>query len=180
VTSQGPSGLTGSVVYRPDTLAELWRADGTLTDCHAVVCGADAGGLAGYDPDTGARRWEAGGMTVAWPVRDDRMVASSEVDGRFQLLDPATGRAVGAVGSGLGSWRTEARSAVADSPAPSSVFVLRSVTATPGETVVRIDVATGARSLLGAIGGSGWIGCRNVPNYLVCLQDSRLTVTATG
>jgi hypothetical protein len=179
VTSQGPSGLTSSVVYRPDTLAELWRADGTLADCHAVVCGADAGGLVGYDPDTGAPRWEAGGMTVAWPVADDRIVASSEVDGRFQLLDPASGRAVGAVGSGLGSWRTEARSAVADSPDPSAVFALRSVTATPGETaVVRIDVATGARSLLGAIARSGWIGCRNVADYLVCLQDSRLTVTA--
>jgi hypothetical protein len=179
VTSQGPSGLTSSVVYRPGTLAELWRADGTLADCHAVLCGTDPGGLIGYDPDTGARRWTAAGMTVAWPVRDDRIVASSELNGRFQLLDPATGRAVGAPGSGLGSWRTEGRSAVADAPAPSSVFALRGETDAPGgAVVVRIDVGTGSRYLLGAIGGTGWIGCRNVAKYLVCLRDSRLTVIA--
>jgi hypothetical protein len=179
VTSQGPSGLTSSVVYRPGTLAELWRSDGNLTDCRAVLCGADPGGLIGYDPDTGARRWEAAGLTAAWPVRDDRIIGSAELSGRSQLLDPATGHAVGAPGSGLGSWRTEGRSAVADAPAPSSVFALRGEPGAPDEAVVvRIEVGTGSHYLLGAIGGTGWIGCRNVAKYLVCLRDSSLTVTA--
>src|SRR4051812_1962144 len=42
VTGQGTAGQT-NIVYRPGTLTELWRADGALFDCHAVVCGAEPG-----------------------------------------------------------------------------------------------------------------------------------------
>ncbi|MFF5289249.1 outer membrane protein assembly factor BamB family protein [Paractinoplanes globisporus] len=97
VTRQDATGQT-STVYRPDTLAGLWQADGPLTDCRPVLCGVDPGGLIGYDPDTGARRWQASAMTVAQPVGDDRIVASSELTGAFRLLDPATGRRVGTAG----------------------------------------------------------------------------------
>jgi hypothetical protein len=190
VTGQEPASQL-STVYRPDTLAELWQADGTLTDCGVVLCGTDPSGLIGYDPDTGAPRWRVAGMTVAWPVRSDRIIAESELNDRFQLLDPATGRGVGGAesgaessaeggaGSGLGSWRTDGRSAVDGDPAASSAFVLRGVTDAPGETaVVRLDVRTGDQYVLGAVEGTGWIGCRNVTKYLVCLRNARVTVTA--
>jgi hypothetical protein len=171
VTSQGPSGQTNTV-YRPDTLAELWQAGGALTDCRAVVCGTVPGFLVGYDPDTGARRWRLAGMTVAWPV-GDRIVASSELNRRFQLLDPATGRPLGAAGTGLGSWPLDGRTDVAGAPVASSAYVIGD-----GTTVVRLDLRTGARYLAGMVSGTGWTGCRNVTAYLVCLQESRLSVTA--
>jgi hypothetical protein len=47
-----------------------------------------------------------------------------------------------------------------------------------GTTVVRLDLRTGARYLAGMVSGTGWTGCRNVTAYLVCLQESRLSVTA--
>jgi PQQ-like domain len=178
VTSQSPAGQT-STVYRPDTLAELWRAEGTLTDCRAVVCGVDPRGLIGYEPATGAPRWQAAAMTVASPIGDDRVMASSELNGRFQLIEPATGRPVGAPGTGVGSWRTDGPSVVGDAPAAASAFVLRAVTGAPDETaVVRLDVRTGDQHALGTVDGTGWSGCRTVTKYLVCLQNTRITVTA--
>jgi hypothetical protein len=173
VTGQAPSGQTNTV-YRTDTLAELWRAGGALFDCGAVVCGAAPGALAGYDPDSGAQRWRLAGMTVAYPVRADRIIASSEVDGRFQLVEPATGRTLGSIGTGLGSWLPDGRTTVADAPAATSAFVLR------GTDIVRVDLATGGEYLQGAVDGGGWIGCRNVAEYLVCRQVSHITVTAIG
>ena len=174
VTGQAPSGQT-STVYRPDTLAELWRAGGALTDCRAVLCGTEPGALIGYDPSTGARRWRLAGMTAASPLRNDRIVASSEGSGLFQLLDPATGRPLGGVGSGLGSGRPDSRTAAGSGPA----FLLRGVTTAPDETaVVRLDLRTGEQSLQGTLEGTGWLGCRSAAKYLVCLQNSRLTVTA--
>jgi hypothetical protein len=176
VTGQGTAGQTNTV-YRPGTLTELWRADGALFDCHAVVCGAEPGGLAGYDPDTGARRWRQPGMTVAWPVRTDRIIASSELSGQFQLLDPATGRPLGEAGAGggAGTWRPDGRTVVSDPAAPSSAYEIRG-----DGTIVRLDLETGGQDVEGTIDGGGWVGCRNVAKYLVCLQSSRLTVTAIG
>lgn len=180
VTAQQPASQV-STVYRPDTLAELWQADGALADCGAVLCGPGPGGLIGYDPDTGARRWQMPAMTVAWPVRDDRIIASSELNRRSQLLDPATGRPVGPAGTGLGSWLPDGRSAVDGAPAASAAFLLRGVPEAPDKTaVVRLDLRTGAQLLLGTIDGSGWIGCRNVAKYLVCRRNTRLTVTSVG
>jgi outer membrane protein assembly factor BamB len=180
VTGPGPAGRTNAM-YRPDTLAPLWRVGGTVTDCGAVLCGADAGGLTGHDPDTGTRRWQVPGMTVAWPLRADRIIASSELTGQFQLLDPATGTRLGTVGTGLGSWRTDGRSAVDGDRATPYAFVLRGVTGAAGRTaVVRLDLRTGDPYPLGAIDGTGWIGCRAVTGYLLCVGDSRVTVIATG
>jgi putative pyrroloquinoline-quinone binding quinoprotein len=171
VSSQAPSGQTNTV-YRPDTLTELWQAGGALFDCRAVVCGTETGGLAGYDPDSGARRWRLAGATVAYPLRDDRIVASSELGERFQLLDPATGRPLGAAGTGLGTWGSDGRTAVADAPPATSAFVLR------GTVVLRLDLRTGGQYRQSAVDGGGWLGCRNVAKYLVCRQESRLTVIA--
>lgn len=172
VTSQGSSGQANTV-YRPDTLAELWHAGGSLFDCRAVLCGTVPGALIGYDPDTGAGRWRLPGVTVAWPVRDDRIIASSDLDGRFQLLDPATGRPLGAGSAGLGSWRPDGRTTVSGAPEASSAYVIRDEAA-----LVRLDLRTGSQYLAGTVAGTGWIGCRNVAKYLVCLQNNRLTVTA--
>ncbi len=178
VSNLGP-GDHRSTVYRPDTLAELWTADGALADCGAVLCGTDLTGLIGYDPDTGAQRWRMADMTIAWPVGAGRIIAASELDGQFRLLDPATGRPVGPAGTGVGTWRDDGRSAVNGPPAPPYAFALRGVPEAPSKTaVVRLDVRTGEQSVLGAIDGTGWTGCRTVTKYLVCLQDSRLTVTA--
>jgi outer membrane protein assembly factor BamB len=178
VTAQQPASQM-STVYGPDTLTELWQSGGALTDCGTVLCGTDPSGLIGYDPDTGARRWRVAAMTVAWPVADDRIIASSELNGLFQLLDPTTGRHVGAAGTGLGTWITDAGSAVAGTPAAPSAFVLRGVTDASGKTaVVHLDLRTGEQYVLGAVDGTGWIGCRTVPKYLVCQQNTRLTVIA--
>jgi hypothetical protein len=126
VISDGNRAGGMSTVYRPDTLTELWRADGALTDCGAVLCGADATGLVGYDADTGARRWRAAGMATAWPLRQDRIMASSEqLDGRYQLIDPVTGRQLGTAGTGLGSWPTDGRSAIQGEAVASGAFVPR-------------------------------------------------------
>jgi outer membrane protein assembly factor BamB len=180
VTAQLPSGQS-STVYRADTLALLWRADGGLTDCRAVLCGAEPGALIGYDPATGGRRWRVAGMTVAWPVGADRVVASSELNDRFQLLDPVTGRPVGAAGAGLGTWGADSRSVVDDAPPASSAFVLHGAPGVADETaVVRVDLRTGRRYPLGRVDGSGWYGCRTVAQYLICLRDNVVTVTATG
>jgi hypothetical protein len=172
VTSPGPSGQTNTV-YRPDTLAAVWHAGGSLFDCRAVLCGTVPGALAGYDPDTGAARWRLAGVTVAWPVRDDRIITSSELDGRFQLLDPATGRPLGVASTGLGSWRPDGRTTVSGAPQAASAYVIRDET-----TLVRLDLRTGGQYLAGTVAGTGWIGCRNVAKYLVCLRDTRLAVTA--
>lgn len=172
VTSQGTSGQANTV-YRPDTLAELWRTGGALFDCGAVVCGTVAGALAGYDPDTGSARWRVAGMTVAWPAGDDRIVAASDLDGRFRLIDPASGRTLGAGGTGLGSWRPVARTVVSDAAPGPSAYLIRDE-----NTLVRLDLSTGGQYSAGTIDGSGWIGCSHVEKYLLCLQESRLTVTA--
>lgn len=178
VTSQGPAGLTKSTVYRPGTLAELWRADGNLTDCGSVLCRAEAGGLSGYDPDTGARRWQVPGMTVAWPVSGDRIVVSSELNGRFRVLDPATGRPIGPAGAGVGSWATDGRSVVTGAPA-ASALVLRREPAIPGRmTVVRLDLRTGRPYLAGAVAGGGWLGCRGTAGYFVCSRGDGFAVTS--
>lgn len=178
VSNLGPANHQ-STVYRPGTLTRLWQIDENLTDCGPVLCGTDLSGLNGYDPDTGERRWRMAGMTIAWPVGADRVIASSELNGQFQLIDPATGRPVGAAGTGLGTWRDDGRSAVDGEPTPSSALVLRGVTDDPSRSaVVRLDVRTGDQNVLGTIGGTGWIGCRNVAKELVCLQDTRLGVTA--
>jgi outer membrane protein assembly factor BamB len=171
VTGQSPSGQTNTV-YRPGTLADLWHSGGALFDCGPVVCGTAAGGLAGYDPETGTLRWRLPGMTVAYPLRDDRIIASSEVDGRFQVVEPATGRTLGAIGTGLGSWRPDGRSTVADAPPPESASVFQ------GGVVFRLDLLTGGEYIQRTVDGGGWLGCRNVANYLVCLQESRFTVSA--
>jgi outer membrane protein assembly factor BamB len=173
VTSQGPSGQMNTV-YHAESLNPLWQAGGALFDCGPVVCGTGARGLIGYDPD-GATRWELAGMTVAWPVGADRIVASSDLDGRFQLLDPATGRTVGAPGTGIGSWHPDGHSTVSEVPASSSVYVLRDDT-----TILRIDLRTGGQYVAGTLAGAGWTGCRNAGRYLVCLRESHLTVTAVA
>jgi outer membrane protein assembly factor BamB len=160
-----------STVYRPDTLAELWHSDGLLADCRATLCGPAPGGLTGYDPDTGARRWQAPGMTTAWPLRDDRVVATSDLTGTFQLLDPASGARLGPAGTGLGTWRTDPSWAV--DAAGTSAFVVHD-----GTALLRLDVRTGARSLVGPADGAALIGCHTVPAYLVCRHDTRVTVTA--
>jgi hypothetical protein len=172
VTSQSPSGQANAV-YAPDTLAELWHAGGALSDCRAVICGTAPGTLVGYDPDTGGPRWRVGGRTVAWPVRDDRIVASSDLDDRFQLLDPATGRSVGVAGTGLGTWLPDGRTVISG-PSPASAYVLH------GGAVVRLDLTTGAQYLQSSLDGGGWIGCGAVGRYLVCRQSSRFAVLAAG
>jgi len=173
VTSQGPSGQTNTV-YSPDTLAELWHAGGALSDCQAVICGTVPGALAGYDPDTGARRWRLDGVTVAWPAGADRIVASSDLDDRFHLLDPVTGRTLGGPGSGLGTWLPGGRTAVSGAPAAASAFVLYA------GVVVRLDLRTGAQYRQSTLDGGGWLGCRDVARFLVCRQSSRLTVLTVG
>jgi outer membrane protein assembly factor BamB len=181
VRSQASSGLTSSVVYRPDTLTELWRIDGNLTDCGVVLCGLQPGGLIGYDPGTGAQRWLAPGMTAATSVRADRIVAFSELDGRIQLIDPATGRVLGSAGAGPGSWFAGGRTAVAGVPVASEVFVLQSETAAPNRAaVVRLDLGTGGQRLAGAVDGTGWVGCRSAAGYLVCLRSDLIRVTAVA
>jgi hypothetical protein len=66
-------------------------------------------------------------------------------------------------------------------PTPPYAYVLRGVPNAPGKTaVVRLNTRTGEQSVLGAVDGTGWIGCRNITKYLVCLQDNRLTTTAVG
>jgi hypothetical protein len=180
VTSQEPGGQA-TTVYRPDTLAQLWQSDGPLTDCYVVLCGSGPGGLTGYDPRTGAVRWRLPGMTVASPIRPGRIIASSEVNGVFQVLDPASGRPIGAAGTGLGTWRSVDSSAVDGVPAQSSTIVLSGVPESPDETAVaRLDIRTGRQDVLGAVQGTAWIGCRSLPKYLVCLQNTRATVTAVG
>lgn len=159
-----------STVYSPGTLAELWHSDGPLTDCRAALCGLAAGGLTGYDPDSGAVVWQVPGMTTAWPLGDDRVVATSDLTGAFQLVNPATGARLGPAGTGVGTWRTDSSWAV-DAAGPSA-FVVHD-----GTALLRLDVRTGARSLVGPADGAALIGCRDVPGYLVCRHNTRVTVT---
>jgi hypothetical protein len=62
---------------------------------------------------------------------------------------------------------------VSGAPQASSAYVIRDET-----TLVRLDLRTGGEYFAGTVAGTGWIGCRNVADYAVCLQDARLVVTA--
>jgi outer membrane protein assembly factor BamB len=182
VVGNGDPAAGTSTVYRPETLTALWHADGPLVDCGAVLCGADAAGLVGHDPGTGARRWRLAGMATAWPLRQDRIMATSEPpNGPFQLLDPVTGRRVGTPGTGLGTWPADGRSTVEEDAGAPGALALHATGDVPARTaVVRVDLETGDRDVIGAIDGVNRIGCRTVTGYLVCPQGSRVAVTALG
>ena len=162
-----------TTVYRLDDLAELWHTGGDVADCGPVICVLDGITLNGRDPATGARRWHLPGIGgVSWAGDDRVLAASARQDGSYRVVDAATGRPVGDAVSGFGTWVGQPGR---------SVLLLRDTAETPPRSaVIRLDLATGAQFLMGAVRRTGQFGCAGVRAYLVCLNGRELDVTAVG
>ncbi|MEU4241934.1 PQQ-binding-like beta-propeller repeat protein [Actinoplanes sp. NPDC026619] len=162
-------------VYRLDTLAEVWRAGttgrGFAFPCGTGICFDDGNGVAGYDPDTGRKRWQLDGVSNGWSAGPDRLVAQKEGNIQ-QLYDADTGQPVGAPSEGETVWTIEPGSAL---------VVLRPTHEPPDHTsITRWDLATGRHELLGAVSTLSVNRCQLVPHYLGCYQGHEFVVTAVG
>jgi outer membrane protein assembly factor BamB len=163
-------------VYRLDTLAEQWHADGTdgyAFPCGTGICLDNDKGLTAYDTDSGRVRWRLSGIGNGWSASSDRIVAAQPGDGAAQhLVDPETGRQVGADGTGETVWTAEPQRAL---------LTLKATTSPPGHTsITRWDLATGRRDLLGSMERITVNRCQAVAHYLGCFDGDAFTVTAVG
>jgi hypothetical protein len=174
VISRSDNTAQASTVYRLATLRELWQANGFVLDCGPVLCTMDGSGLVGRDPTTGRPRWQAGDLAGVWNLGHGRILTDAPTArGPHQLIDAATGRLIGDPVRGEATW--------INAPLPRSVLILGIAATAPGlSTVVRLDLDTGARSLLGTIQEADYFGCQGVPGYLTCVRPGRLEITAVG
>ncbi|GAA3923461.1 outer membrane protein assembly factor BamB family protein [Actinoplanes auranticolor] len=170
--------------YDLDTLQQRWRYGQSATDeivtgpaaraCGVVLCFADGTATVGLNPGTGTVRWRAAGFVDAVPVTgQNRVLADNGDQGRYALIDAATGTVVVSLGVG-----TAVRDAVRSVPA----YYLRPV-APDGRRVAagRIDLTTGGLQLRGIVEAVGPQGCTAVADNLICgTNDGRLTVTDVG
>jgi outer membrane protein assembly factor BamB len=169
----GPRG-SSLTAYALDTLRQLWRIDDTATvaayPCGAVVCSIERDGFVAYDPATGTVRWRSVSVRNAWSAGPGRLL----VDGGTQraLIDDSTGRRVAEFGESVPVQDIDGR-----------VGYLLHVTASPpGRTSVsRVDLATGAVELRGAIDRVNDAGCLAAADRMACpTVAGRLIVTAVG
>ncbi|MCU7724603.1 PQQ-like beta-propeller repeat protein [Actinoplanes sp. KI2] len=170
---QGHAELT---VYRLDTLAPLWRTDGTdgfAFPCGSGICFSNGLGLTSYDPDTGRVRWRVPGAGSGWSATAGRVVVDKPGEvGEQYLIDAETGARVGVDSPGETVWTTEPDEAL---------LVLEPTVSTPQRTsITRWDLATGQRDLLGAIDRIVVNRCQAVARYLGCYQNAAYTITAVG
>jgi outer membrane protein assembly factor BamB len=174
VISRADESAQVSTVYRLATLRQLWHVDGFVMDCRPALCTADLNGLVGHDAATGRPRWRATGMANAWNLGDGRILADAPASrGPHQIIDATTGRPIGDPVRGQATWLYTPRSG--------SVLILGLAPNRPGvSTVVRLDLDTGGRTLLGTIEEADYFGCQGVAGYLACVRPGRLEVTAVG
>jgi outer membrane protein assembly factor BamB len=174
VISRSDNTAQVSTVYRLATLQELWHVDGFVLDCGPALCTMDGSGLVGRDPATGRPRWRVPGMANVWNLGHGRILADSpSARGPHQVIDAASGRTIGYPVRGDATW--------VYAPLPRSVMILGIEATDPGaSTVIRLDLDTGAPSLLGTIKEADYYGCQGVPGYLTCVRPGKLEVTAVG
>jgi hypothetical protein len=163
-----------ATIYRLATLQELWHTASIMLDCGPILCTTDAAGLTGHDPTTGRVRWQVPGLGFAWNLGGGRLLADSGATrGPNEILDAATGRPFGVAVRGEGTWD--------DTPPEPYVVVLGLEPDEPSRsTIIRLDLGSGAISLVGTIAATGYYGCQAVPGYLTCIRQSTLEVTAVG
>jgi hypothetical protein len=101
------------------------------------------------------------------------VLADSAGDGRYALIDTATGTVVVSLGAG-----TVVRDAVRSVPA----YHLHPIAPSGRRVAVgRIDLATGGLQVRGILDAAGPQGCTAVADTLICvMRDGRLTVTDVG
>jgi len=176
VVRQDPDGRATTVLHRLDDLTRLWQTDSDygINACGPVLCTRDERGLVGHDPATGRELWRQPGMRTAWPVGPERLLLDdgAEDDPTYRLIDAATGQQLGAA----------IRGHVLETATPAgSMLVLRRTTQPDGLTsVTRLDLTTGAQTLLGALSPVVETSCRSLGRYLACPRDGRLDVLAVA
>jgi PQQ-like domain len=163
-----------STVYRRSTFQKLWHANGFVLDCGPVLCTSDDRSVVGRDPVTGQVRWSAPGMGTVWYVGDGRLLADAPTTaGPHQIIDAVSGRRIGDAVRGDATW--------VYFPVPPAVVVLGSAPGRPGlNTVIRLDLRNGSRSLLGTIQQAEYSGCQAVPGYLTCVRPDKIDIIAVG
>jgi hypothetical protein len=177
VVNRGGESSSDLSVYRLDTLAEAWRADtagrGYAYACGTGICFDDSNSVTGYDAGTGRKRWQLDGFNSSWAVGHDRLVAQEASSGQ-QLFDTETGQPVGAAGEGQ-----TVDSVSSTELADDALFVLRHTREPPARTsIIRWELATGHRRLLGAVAGLTADRCQLVPHYLGCYEGHQFVITA--
>ncbi|WP_433369661.1 PQQ-binding-like beta-propeller repeat protein [Actinoplanes sp. CA-142083] len=176
VVNRNEQGHAELSVYRLDTLAFLWRADGTdgyAFPCGSGICLNNQQGLTAYDADTGRQRWHVPGSGNGWAAGDDRVVVDEPGEvGEQYLIDAGTGARVGENSPGETVWNTE----------PDEALLVLKPTETPsGRTsIARWDLVTGRREVLGSIDRITVNRCQAVAHYLGCYQNDAYSVTAVG
>jgi outer membrane protein assembly factor BamB len=176
--------LNLATVYRPDDLRPLWNADaswGFVQACGPLLCTFSRGGVVGRDPASGRVVWQQPGMAGVQVLTGNRLLldnANAYAPGSdVVLVDPGTGRQIGAPIRGMPV--ASALSYPSSLPHP-SMLILRPTTRSEKVAVVRLDIATGATTLLGAIQRPGERPCRSAGRYLACPREGALTITAVG
>jgi outer membrane protein assembly factor BamB len=117
----GHDGAATLTAYDADTLTVRWRTTGVppgrADDCGSMVCvsdlsvyGSDPSVVASgreidaIDPRTGAVRWTNTRWQYAYPLADDRLIATTDLgDGQpapWTLVEAATGRVLAEFGAG--------------------------------------------------------------------------------
>jgi hypothetical protein len=173
IVNRSAPGADQALVYRLDTLAEVWHDDGYLSDCAPVLCSIESDDVAGRDPDTGAERWRLTGLTQAYPIGAGRLLADLPSDEGHQLLiDAATGQTVSGPIKGRTTWFGETGGP------PLLIGTTRHEPVR--STITRIDRRTGEQFLLGSIPwiGADGAGCETGWHYLACPGEDGLIVTA--
>ncbi|GIE93847.1 outer membrane protein assembly factor BamB family protein [Paractinoplanes rishiriensis] len=166
-----------TTLYRPGDLRALWHTDdelGYVTGCDRLLCTIDGGGVAGRDPQTGQEVWRHPGMQGLRALGPGRLLLDDGrggPDGTHQVVEAGSGRPVGEPGVGTPMWNRS----------KGSILVMQRSEAPVGRYAVRrLDVSTGARTLLGTIAPLGDAGCLGTERYLACTNYGTLTVTAVG
>ena len=169
----GPRG-SSLTAYALDTLRQLWRIGDTAAvaayPCGTVMCSIDRDTFVAYDAATGVVRWRSDGMANALPAGPGRLLVDGGI--RRALIDERTGRRVADFGEGVPVWDIDDRIS----------YLLRITTSPPDRTSVsRVDTATGAVDLRGAIDRVTDAGCLAAGDRLACpTVAGRLIVTAVG
>jgi outer membrane protein assembly factor BamB len=169
----GPRG-SSLTAYALDTFRQLWRIDDTATvaayPCGAVVCSIERDAFAAYDPATGAVRWRSDSVRNAFPAGPGQLLVDAGI--RRALIDDGTGRRLADFGDSIPVQDVDGRVS----------YLLHVTAAPPGRTSVsRVDLATGAVELRGAIDRVNDAGCLAAADRLACpTVAGRLIVTAVG